>query len=462
MTDLVKVQPVSGYPEWLPGQRLVEERFLQIIRQTYQLYGFTPIETPAVERMEVLLAKGNMGRQIYTLGRPPEEGEGGEPGKIAETGLGLHFDLTVPLARYVVQYADKLTFPFRRYQIQKVWRGERAQRGRFREFYQCDIDVVGRGALDPIHDAEIPCVINAVFTNLGLPDFRVRMSNRKVLRDLLLVSEGGGRREEGEEKSGDQLTRVLRAIDKSEGTGLEKTRATLEKEGVEPELVPAILDLIQCPTIADARKIFTTAGAPQDGLNELDRVMQSAVTLGMPEGRMAVDFKIARGLDYYTGTIYETHVLGNEKWGSICSGGRYDDLCGFFSKQQYPGVGISIGLSRLFDLLVNAGHVDVSRFAPTQVLVTTQDRDKYLTEYLALARTLREAGIRTEVYFEPKPLRDQFGYASSCGVTLALIVGERELEQGGVMVKDLVARTQELVPRGQVAAYVRGKLGSGG
>jgi histidyl-tRNA synthetase len=437
--DLVKVVPVSGFPEWLPSVRLVEERFISLIREQFQLFGFTPIETPAVERLEVLTAKGGMQRQIYSLGRPAE----GD----SDTGLGLHFDLTVPLARYVVQHAEELVFPFRRYQIQKVWRGERAQRGRFREFYQCDIDVIGRGSLDLIHDAEIPCVINSAFSALKLPEFQVRISNRKVLGNLLSVRK----------VEDDQLVRVLRAIDKSHNAGKEKTLASFSEERVASELTPAIMALIECTSIAEARKIFAAAKAPTEGLDELQSVIENAMTLGMPESRLRPDFRIARGLDYYTGTIYETFVQNHEDWGSICSGGRYDDLASYFSKQNFPGVGISIGLSRLLDLLIQSEVVQAERGVPTQVLVTTQDRSNYLQEYLILAKQLRAEGIATEVFLEPRALREQFGYASSNGIKFAIIAGENEFAKNNLTVKDLSNRTQETIPRASLIDYFRNR-----
>jgi histidyl-tRNA synthetase len=441
MAEQIEIQPISGFPEWLPNLRLQEERFIDIIRGQYQLFGFTPIETPAVERFDVLTAKGGIQRQIFTVGRPEE-------GEKESDEIGLHFDLTVPLARYVVQHQNDLTFPFRRYQIQKVWRGERKQKNRFREFYQCDIDVVGRTSLDPIHDAEIPCVINATFEALGLPDFQVQISNRKVLGDLIAVAGLGP----------DQLACVLRAIDKSSREEEEKTRKSLAAEGVEAGLIPAILDLTRCDSIPEARRILQTAGAATNGLDELQAVVENAIALGMPESRLRLNFAIARGLDYYTGTIYETFLVGKENWGSICSGGRYDDLASFFTDQKYPGVGISIGLSRLFYLLVDAGLIDVSRHTPTQILVTMQDRAAYMKEYLNLARLLRERGIPTEVFLEPGRLRDQIGYASGKGIPLAVIAGQTEIEQGTVTLRDLRTRAQEVIPRDQLADTVLKKL----
>jgi histidyl-tRNA synthetase len=444
MEELVKVEPISGFPEWLPNLRLLEERFIATIREQYQLFGFTPVETPAVERMEVLAAKGGIQRQIYTLGRPEEDGEERE-----KTGLGLHFDLTVPLARYVVQHAEELIFPFRRYQIQKVWRGERAQKARFREFYQCDIDVIGRGTLERIHDAEMPCVINAVFTALGVPEFQIRISNRKILSDLLAARGGAGQ----------QYQDVLRAIDKSHSQGIETARKLLEQQQLDSGMISAILDLIRCGSLDEARQVLGNVGASTAGLEELQFVMESAVALGMTPARMRPDFSIARGLDYYTSTIYETFILGREELGSICSGGRYDDLASFFTKQKYPGVGISIGLSRLLEIMLTAGSLNPTAKVPSKVLVTTLDRDAYLREYLTLARELREAGIPTEVYYERHGLRDQIGYASSNGIRLAVIFGENEAKQNTVAIRDMESRKQEIVARTDFVSLVQRKLG---
>ena len=353
----------------------------------------------------------------------------------------------MPLARYVAMYAHLLTFPFRRYQIQKVWRGEHAQRGRFREFYQCDVDIIGRGSLDPIHDAEIPVIINSTFDALGLPEFQIQVSNRKVLGDLLRARGLGA----------DKLATVLRAIDKTDRAGLDATRQALADEGIDAELVPAIVDLIQSRQVEDARAVLKRVGAPEDGLNELSAVIDSTLALGMPASRIRPNFAIARGLDYYTGTIYETFVVGSEGWGSICSGGRYDDLAGFFTSEKFPGVGISIGLTRLFDLLVKGGHVNVDRHTPTQVLVTMQDRAKYMKEYLALARLLREKGIATEVYLEPKRLGDQMKYASNKGIPWAVIAGETEIAKGTVTVRDLGMRAEQEMPREQLVEFILGK-----
>jgi histidyl-tRNA synthetase len=448
MSAKVKVEPVSGFPEWLPNVRLAEQRFITVIQQQYELFGFSPIETPAVERLDVLTAKGGMQRQIFSVGKPEEDE--------SKADLGLHFDLTVPLARYVVQHCDKLAFPFRRYQIQKVWRGERAQRGRFREFYQCDIDIIGRGKIDLIHDAEIPCVINATFEALKLPAFKIFISNRKILAELLKTK--------GIKTEDKQYVDILRAVDKTTRDGLDKTREALEAEQTPADLVAAILELIQCRTCEQARAVLAKTSAAPVGIEELETVLKSSKSLGLPENRIAPNFRIARGLDYYTGTVYETFITGKEAWGSVCSGGRFDDLAEYFTTQTFPGVGISIGLTRLFNLLVEAEHVDVGTQTPTKVLVTMQDRARFLDDYLGLGKNLRHAGISTEVYLDPDPLREQLGYASEKGIRFAVIAGAHEFnldEHGGepvVQVKDMLHQSSETVNESELPAYIRRKL----
>jgi len=285
--------------------------------------------------MSVLTAKSGMRRQIFTVGRPEEDqGEGAE--------LGLRFDLTVPLARYVVQHAEELAFPFRRYQIQKVWRGERAQRGRFREFTQCDIDIVGSGTLDLVHDAEVLAAINGVLDQIDLPGFEIRISNRKILGELFRAA--GVPLE--------QAVPGLRVIDKSNRLGVETMWRAMSEAGIPPAVTEAVFRLLEAATLDEARGVLAGTGADPSGVDELAKVIDTAVQLGLPSGRLRIDYSIARGLDYYTGTVCETFVSGHEDWGSICSGGRYDDLASYFSQRAFPGVGVSIGLSRLLDLLV--------------------------------------------------------------------------------------------------------------
>ena len=414
MADQVPVGPISGFPEWLPGLRIAELRLIDAVREQYELFGFAPMETPAVERMDVLLAKGGIARQIYTVGRAAEGG-GSEQ-------LGLHFDLTVPLARYVAQHGDELTFPFRRYQTQKVWRGERAQRGRFREFLQCDADIVGSGSLDLVHDAEMVALIGAVFDALGVGDAVVRVSNRKILQALCAAA--------GLDAT--QTTDAMRAVDKGEIDA--------------PAVPPVVADLIAAEDLDAAMAILKRAGSALDGVEELRAVVDGAVQLGMPSDRLAVDLSIARGLDYYTGTVYETFLRGREDWGSVCSGGRYDDLATYFTKRVHPGVGISIGLTRLLDLLVADGRIEGRPSTPAHVLVTMLDRERFFPRYLELARVLREAGVATDLYLQPDALRDQLAYAAAQGFAYAVIAGGREFKAGVVAVRDLSTREQRQVP----------------
>jgi histidyl-tRNA synthetase len=439
MAERVKVGPISGFPEWSPGARLAEQRILDAVRRQYELFGFTPIETPAVERLDVLLAKGGIQRQIFTVSKPSED-RGGSEGE-----LGLHFDLTVPLARYVAQRANELTFPFRRYQIQKVWRGERAQRGRFREFLQCDIDIVGSGSLDLLHDAEIAVVIGAVLDAVGV-DHRVHVSNRKVLTSLFSAL------------AVDHVEEALRTVDKLGSHGPEAVRKGLGNNGVGADAAASVERLLGAPDLNSARAVLAAAGASEEGIDELAAVVEAATQLGMPENRLVVDLAIARGLDYYTGTVYETFVTGREGWGSVCSGGRYDDLAGLFIDRRLPGVGVSLGLSRLFDLLVQEGMVETADASPTRVLVTAQDRDRYLGDYLAIAGSLRAAGIPAEVYLQRKKLGDQFSYAKKLGIPLVVIAGESEVDRGVVTVRDMRAGTQSEVARDHLPATVKEML----
>ncbi|MCL2348431.1 MAG: histidine--tRNA ligase [Planctomycetaceae bacterium] len=443
----VNIDPVSGFPEWLPGARMEELRLIDVIRHEYELYGFAPIETPAIERLEVLLSKGGMQRQIFSLGRPSDD-EGGET-------LGLHFDLTVPLARYVVQRSNELTFPFRRYQIQKVWRGERAQRGRFREFYQCDIDIIGRESLDVIQDAEIVAVINSTLQSIRtatkgrLPDYKIHLNNRKILSSLF--SSFG--------ITGEAVIESMRIIDKMPRDGKEVTESSLKAAGLSNDAVSSILNLVCCKSLEEAKTILTDSKANLDGIIELTQVVEHAKNLGVPvDGKIVLEFGIARGLDYYTGTVYETFIDGKREWGSICSGGRYDDLASYFTTQKFPGVGVSIGLSRLFDLMVQSNILDVNRNTPTDVLVTAQDRDKYLADYLGLAKTLREAGINTEVFLNDLALREQIAYAANKGIPLVVIAGGEELSEDTVSIKDLRYHTQDKISGDEMVRYIKAKI----
>jgi len=436
----ISVNPISGFPEWLPNLKLAEQRIINSIREQYELFGFTPIETAAVERMEVLKAKGgeDAHKQIFSLSNADDAG----------SSLGLHFDLTVPISRYVTQHCEELIFPFRRYQIQKVWRGEKAQKGRFREFYQCDIDIIGRNILDLIHDAEIPVIINLVFEKLGLNGYKIHISNRKVLAAFLLaigVIEA-------------ESDNIIKIIDTLPNDGKETVVERILAKGLTDAQVTKVFDFLSCISIEQAKQSMVDVNADLVGIDELDQVVSNAIILGMPKEKLILDLTIARGLDYYTGTIYETFLDGKKDWGSICSGGRFDTLASYFSTHKFPGVGVSIGLTRLFKMMVDSGMVDVSETTPTRVLVTCQDRQKYLSSYLGLAKTLRTAGVPTEVYFNHDSLREQIGYASSKGIRFAIIAGDTEFDNDTVMLKDLLRKSQEQVTGDSMVCTIKRKL----
>lgn len=442
-TRIIKPQPISGFPEWLPEEKLVEDRVLRIIREEYERYGFTPIETAAVERREILTAKGIVEKEIYALSRLAA-GEGEDP----STDMALHFDLTVPTARYVAQNAARLTFPFRRYQIQKVWRGERPQAGRFREFYQADIDVIGNGSLGLLNDAEIPCVINAIFARIGIGEFVIRINNRKLLQGYLL--------DQG--LSAEGVGAALKVIDAIEKVSRDRTLADLSAQaGVDAATAARIVDLVTRPvTIADLRAI-EGGDLYREGLDELGQVADGLAAFQVPAHRWRIDLAIVRGLDYYTGTVYETQLVANPEVGSICSGGRYEDLASNYTKAKLPGVGISIGVTRLLSRLFDAGLLKPGAATPAQVLVTVMDRAQ-LPYYLGLATALRAAGIATELFTEGKKVGDQLKYADKKGFRLAVIAGETEIAAGTAVLKNLSSGEQSTHPQGDLPDAVRQAL----
>ena len=444
-TPIVKPQSIGGFPEWLPEEKLVEERCLAIIREEFQRFGFTPIETPAVERQEILTAKGIVEKEIYALSRLAA-GEGEDPA----TDLALHFDLTVPLARYVAQHFNRLTFPFRRYQIQKVWRGERPQAGRFREFYQCDIDIIGNGSLSALADAELPVVIQRIFSRIGVGPFAVRLNNRRVLQGFL----------ESVGLPADRFPAALKAIDALEKIGEDAVVEALERDtGLDAAAARSVVSFTGRPIASPAELDGLADGdLYAQGVRELTEVVDGMTALGMPADAYRIDLSIARGLDYYTGTVYETELVDRPEVGSICSGGRYDNLATAFTRQRLPGVGISIGLTRMLARLLEAGVLKPAAATPATVLVTTMDRSR-LADYLAMARALRQAGIDTEVYTEPKKLGDQFKYADRKGFRFAVVAGADEFAADTVQVKDLASGEQQTVPRADIAARLTGESG---
>lgn len=445
---------MSGFPELLPEQQLVFNRCLDIVRRTFERYGFAPIETPAVERKEVLTSKGGNEKEIYALARLSAG-----PGESAETEFALHFDLTVPLARYVAQHKDKLTFPFRRYQIQKVWRGERPQSGRYRELYQCDIDVIGRGSVSLMTDAEIPSVIYHVFRAMDIGHFVVRINNRRLLQGFF----------DAVGVPTERKMDVLRTVDALEKIGRGAVaHALVNKIGLNEATAGRILNFLDSSRDVTADEVLRALRAQIEsgqihnedfarGIRELQTVIEGMRSLGVPDDYFEVDLSIARGLDYYTGTVYETRLVAHPDLGSICSGGRYDDLASYFTNEKLPGVGISIGLSRLVLRLLDAGVLTPGPATPAVVLVTTMD-PLHTQDYLKIGAELRAHGIPTEVYLEKARLGDQLRYASRKGFRYAVIAGEAEFAAGQVKVKDLATAIEQTLPRNEAAAVLAGMV----
>ncbi|QQQ77461.1 histidine--tRNA ligase [Saccharothrix sp. 6-C] len=385
----VRPAPVSGFPEWLPHVRLVELRWLDAIRAAFERYGFCSIETPAAERLEVLLAKGETSKEVYTLGRAQGSDEG---------QLGLRFDLTVPFARYAAQHFNELVFPFKRYQVQSVWRGERPQDGRFREFTQCDIDVINVDRV-PIHfDAELPRIVHEVLTSLCLPAWTINVNNRKVLQGFY---EGLGI---------DEPLDVIRAVDKIDKIGADGV-ASLLADRLDQARIESVLALARLRGgVEDVRALGVRSALLDEGLAELDFVLCELADL--PE--VVADFSIARGLDYYTGTVYEGKFVDWPEYGSICSGGRYENLAGSFIRRSLPGVGMSIGFSRIFAKVLSAGLLDTGPSTPADVLVVLPpDRRRTAT---ATAKALRDNGFNVELYHQEDKVAKQLRYASRKGI----------------------------------------------
>ena len=439
--DKIKPRTLSGFMELQPDKQVQMDKMRAVLAETYARYGFTPLDTPAIEAAEVLLAKGGgeTEKQIYRFTK-------------GESDLALRFDLTVPLAKYVAANYGQLTFPFRRYQIGKVWRGERAQRGRFREFYQADIDIIGDGALDILNEAEIPAIIYDTFTRLGLHRFRIRVNNRKVLNGFFAILGLS-------EQAGD----VLRTIDKLDKIGADKVRALLiDTCGVTVEQADEILRFIACPgTSADKLAFLEQYRGRSDvfdtGLDELRTVVGYLPAFGVPEENFELDLTIARGLDYYTGTVYETVLLDHPEVGSICSGGRYDDLAGYYTNKSLPGVGISIGLTRLFYILQEQNMIsDAVLTAPADVLILPMTDD--LSAAVSLASMLRAGGLRVQLYSEKKKFKAKIGYADKLGIPFVIFLGEDEIAQNVCALKNMVTGEQEAVTQAAALETIRAEI----
>lgn len=436
--EKLKPRTLSGFMELLPAPQMQMERMMEILRETYALYGFTPLDTPAIESAEVLLAKGGgeTEKQIYRFQK-------------GDSDLALRFDLTVPLAKYVALHAGELSFPFRRYQIGKVYRGERAQRGRFREFYQADIDIIGDGKLDILNEAEIPSIIYTIFRRLGLERFVIRVNNRKLLNGFYAMLGLT-------EKSSD----IMRTVDKLDKIGAEKVGAILVNDcGLTSEQAGEILHFISLR--GSNSEVLTALEGWQGrdetfdlGLSELKTVTRYLSAFGVPEENFAVDLTIARGLDYYTGTVYETLLLDHPEIGSVCSGGRYDNLAEYYTDRQLPGVGISIGLTRLFYVLGEQGLLNPDLpTAPADCLLLPMTDD--LSAAVRLATQLRAAGIRTQIYSEQKKFKAKMSYADKLGIPYVVFLGEDEIAQGVCSVKNLRSGEQVSLPAAEAAALIR-------
>jgi len=396
-------RPVSGYPEWLPEFRAVEQKWMDKIRRVFESYGFCSIETPSVEELDVLLAKGETDKEIYTLTRLQAD-----ENDTSDARLGLHFDLTVPLARYTAQHFNELTFPFKRYQMQKSWRGERPQKGRYREFYQCDIDVINIDNL-PLHfDAEIPSAMFEAFQALDIGDVQLRLSNRKILMGYLT---GLGVQD---------ITTATRILDKFDKIGAEgvieqlTTVANLDIETAKKSLALAEIKAEDSSFVAAVQALSVSDPLLQSGLEELQYVVDNLTHL--PKGAVMVDLSIVRGFDYYTGTVLEAYLKDNPKLGAVGAGGRYDDLAGSFINKKLPGIGVSIGLTRLFSALYEEGKIKPSRKCPTEILVVLPSDDQRKTA-METAVSLRKRGYNVELFHAPIKLKRQLSYAEKKGIS---------------------------------------------
>jgi histidyl-tRNA synthetase len=441
--ERIRPRTLSGFMELSPARQALFDRMVDTLRRTYSLYGFTALDTPLIESSEILLAKGGgeTEKQIYRFTK-------------GDSDLSLRFDLTVPLAKYVAMRAGELAFPFRRFQIGKVYRGERAQRGRFREFYQADIDVIGDGTLDIMNEAEIPSIIYRAFTALGLEGFTIRVNNRKVLNGFFETV--------GVERPAD----VMRTIDKLDKIGPEKTAALLGSDcGLSAEQAARVMAFIgstggKASVLAALDALRGQNATFDEGADELKTLIKYMADFGVPDDHFAIDLTIARGLDYYTGTVYETTMWSHPEIGSICSGGRYDDLAGYYTDRKLPGVGISIGLTRLFYVLDEQGLLnDGVKTAPADALVLPMTDD--LSFALRAATALRGEGIRTQVYTEKKKMKAKMTYADRLGIPFVVFVGEDEIASGRLAVKNMVSGEQVSLAPDEAAGFMKNALAAG-
>ena len=435
MGNLITPRTLSGFMELPPQEQLLFDEVKRRLEEVYRSFGFYSIDTPVLEYSEILLAKagGETEKQIYRFQK-------------GDTDMTMRFDLTVPLAKYVAKNAGTLTFPFKRYQIGKVYRGERAQKGRFREFYQADIDIIGDGSLGIANDAEIPAVICAALSSLGITDFTIRLNNRKVLNGLFALM-----------GMQDQATDVMRTIDKLEKIGREKVTEELGEIGMDAEKAGRLRDLLSLK--AQPEEVLSRLGAMQgqsavldEGVSELGDVLRYAVAFGVPRENLRIDLTIARGLDYYTGTVYETTLNRHPEIGSICSGGRYDNLAGYYTDRKLPGVGMSIGLTRLFYILNERKYLNTAWSAPADALILPMTDD--VSRAVEVGAALRRAGIRTQIYLENRKFKHKIGYADKLGIPYAVFLGEDEIAAGTLTVKDMRTGEQRTLSLEEAAALI--------
>jgi len=422
MSEKLKPKTLPGFMELLPNEQILFNRMKETIQKTYEKYGFLPLNTPIIEDAKILLAKagGETEKQIYRF----EKGE---------NDLALRFDLTVPLSKYVTEYYDKLSFPFKRYQIGKVYRGEKPQRGRYREFYQCDIDIIGDGKLGIYNDAELPAIIYNTFKNLGFDEFTICINNRKILNGLFSSLRL-------KENSAD----ILRIIDKIDKIGPEKVEEELSK-ALPEEKVQTIMKFLKIDgdnenKLKELEEMNISDETFETGLNELKTVVKFIQMFGVPKENFKIDLTIARGLDYYTGTVYETFLNKYRNLGSVCSGGRYDNLTEYYTDRKMPGVGISIGLTRLFFLLMDNGIISAENESLSDVLVVSMG-DEY-EKVAEIATELRKNGINTQINVEEQKIVKKFKNADKLNIKYVIIIGEDEIKNDVVALKNMITGEQ--------------------
>lgn len=423
MDKIITPRTLSGFMELLPQKQVIFDKIKRQMELTYAKYGFFPLDTPVLEDSKILLAKagGETEKQIYRFTK-------------GDSDITMRFDLTVPLAKYVAKNYSELTFPFKRYQIGKVYRGERAQRGRFREFYQADIDIIGDGNLNIINDAEIPSIIYSLFTSLGIKDFVIRINNRKILNGLYEIL---GLSETAPE--------IMRTIDKIDKIGQENVRSELIELGIDDNVVDELLDTLlfrgsNTETIENLKKYTSKNETFDTGIDELQTVVNYISSFGVPDDYYTIDLSIARGLDYYTGTVYETFIRNHPEYGSVCSGGRYDNLAGYYTKKALPGVGISIGLTRLFYVLSENNFLNESFENPVDVLVVPMTDD--VSYAVKVATKLRENDIPTQLYLEGGKFKKKLSYGDKLSIPFCIILGTDEIESNKVTLKDMTSGEQ--------------------